>query len=90
MAKNKFITIEDTDQTFFALTSVFDIQVPSTKAVNVYQNGLQLTHGADYTFNSEGFAVVTTNKQLGDIIDIIEYDNTNGICSIKKKKKKKN
>ena len=35
-------------------------------------------HTEQITLNSEGFAVVTTTKQLGDIIDIIEYDNTNG------------
>ena len=71
-------TIEDVDQKFFALSAVFSMSTPSTKAVQIYQNGLQLTHGVDYTFNTEGFAVITCSKQVNDIIDIIEYTDTNG------------
>ena len=72
------IEIEDADQQFFALSSIFQLDAPSTKAVQIYHNGLQLVEGKDYTFNSEGFAVVTATKQVGDIIEIIEYENTNG------------
>ena len=71
-------TIEDTDQKFFALSAVFSMSTPSTKAVQIYKNGLQLTHGVDYTFNTDGFAVITCTKQLNDVIDIIEYTDTNG------------
>jgi len=72
------IEIEDVDQKFFALSEIFSLTNPSNKAVNVYQNGLQLTYGKEYTFNSEGFAVINTTKQIGDVIDIVEYENTNG------------
>ena len=70
--------IEDVDQQFFALSSIFSLTELSNKAVNVYQNGIQLVHDKDYTFNSDGFVVLTTTKQLNDIIDIVEYENTNG------------
>lgn len=70
--------IEDLDQAFFALNSIFDLSTPSRLAVQVYQNGVQLVHGKDYTFNSEGFCVVTATKSIGDIIEIYEYETTNG------------
>ena len=70
--------IEDIDEQFFALSQIFSLDELSRKAVQVYQNGIQLVHGLDYTFNSEGFAVVTSTKSIGDIIEIYEYDSTNG------------
>ena len=72
------ITIEDTDQKFFALSAVFSMSTPSNKAVQIYHNGLQLTHNLDYTFNTDGFAVITKTMQLNDVIDIVEYSDTNG------------
>tara|TARA_B100002019_G_scaffold85266_1_gene73780 strand:- start:11138 stop:26881 length:15744 start_codon:yes stop_codon:yes gene_type:complete len=70
--------IEDTDEKFFPLSAIYDINTPSNKSVQIYLNGLQLIYGKDYTFNTEGFAVITATKQIGDKILIYEYDNTNG------------
>ena len=70
--------IEDVNNTFFALTRTFDKTVLDKKAVTVYLNGVQLTHGKDYTFNDEGFAVITATKAEDDIVTIYEYENTNG------------
>ena len=72
------IEIEDTDEKFFPLSAIYDINTPSNKSVQIYLNGLQLIYGKDYTFNTEGFAVITATKQIGDKILIYEYDNTNG------------
>jgi len=72
------IEIEDPDSIYFALTSVFDINTASDKSVEIYQNEVQLLHGKDYTFNDQGFAIITTEKAIGDIIEIYEYETTNG------------
>ena len=72
------ITIEDIDSQFFALTTPFTLTDLSYSAVTVYINDIQLTHGKDYTFNSEGFLKVTIAKSFGDILEINEYDTTNG------------
>ena len=50
----------------------------SNKAVTIYQNGVQLAHGRDYTFNNDGFAVITATKVDGDLIEIFEYESTDG------------
>ena len=67
----------DSDEQFFALSAVFDIQ-PYKKAVYVYNNDVQLVYGRDYTFNEDGFAVITVSKAVDDRIDIYEYETTNG------------
>ena len=72
------IEIEEVDSIYFALSEAFDLTTLSSKAVHVYQNGLQLMHGSDYTFNDQGFVVINTAKEIGDIITIYEYENTNG------------
>ena len=77
-AKELRYEIEDPDNTFFALTSAFDKTVLDKKAVTVYLNGVQLVHGKDYTFNTEGFAVITATKAVDDVVTIYEYENTNG------------
>lgn len=78
-AKRTSFEIEDADsQNFFALTTPFSLNTPSRNSVQVYLNGIQLVHGKDYTFNSEGFVVLTVLKQVGDIVDIYEYETTNG------------
>ena len=77
-AKELRYEIEDPNNTFFALSKVFDKDVLDKKAVTVYLNGIQLTHGKDYTFNNEGFAVITATKAENDTVTIYEYENTNG------------
>ena len=71
-------TVYDTENTFFSLSQVFDKTKLSNKAVIIYQNGAQLVHGRDYTFNSDGFAVITATKADGDKIEIFEYESTDG------------
>jgi len=77
-AKELRYEIDDPNNTFFALTRAFDKTVLDKKAVTVYLNGVQLIHGKDYTFNTEGFAVITATKSEDDVVTIYEYENTNG------------
>jgi len=71
-------TVLDSDEVFFPLSQIFSLEELSRKAVNVYLNNTQLLYGIDYTFNDEGFAVVTATKAPDDIISIYEYESTNG------------
>jgi hypothetical protein len=72
------ITIEDVDANFYALNTPFTLENLSTRSVTVYLNGVQLLHNRDYVFNSEGYLEVTVTKEFGDILEINEYDTTNG------------
>ena len=75
----KFIDeITDPENNFFALSKPFNTTTPSDTAVQVYINGQQLIYGKDYTFNDQGFIIVTASKAQGDIIEIYEYESTNG------------
>jgi len=68
----------DNTNPFFAISNPFDDSIISTTAVNVYLNGTQLLKGRDYTFSSEGFAVIIADKEVGDTIEIYEYSSTDG------------
>ena len=77
-AKTTNHTIYDEQQQFFALSQPFSLTEASRNSVQIYLNGDQLLHGKDYTFNTEGFAVVTATKNINDVITIYEYESTNG------------
>ena len=70
--------IDDVDDLYFPLSSMFSLTEASRKAVQIYINGVQLVHNKDYTFNSEGYALITATKQQDDVVDIYEYETTNG------------
>jgi hypothetical protein len=61
----------------FSLSRPVDLKTLSNRSVNVYRNGTQLLHGRDYTFN-ENFVNVTFALVDGDVVDIYEYETTNG------------
>tara|TARA_B110000090_G_scaffold78344_1_gene89240 strand:+ start:4696 stop:19641 length:14946 start_codon:yes stop_codon:yes gene_type:complete len=71
-------TVIDADETFYPLSTVFSLSTPSRESVHVYLNEVQLTHGKDYTFNSEGYILMSVTKQPGDVVEIFEYETTNG------------
>lgn len=77
-SKKSIIEVDDVENNFFALTNIFNINEPSDKAVQVYKNGKQLLIDKDYKFNDQGFVIITAQKSLGDIIEIYEYETTNG------------
>jgi len=71
-------TVFDTNNQFYALTKTHDNTTLSVRAVTVYINDEQIIYGSDYTFNNEGFCVITKTTQNGDIINIFEYETTDG------------
>ena len=64
----------------YPLTSVFSLDSLSSKSCLVYINGSQLLYGKDYTFNSQGFILMTDSLEFAndDIITIYEYESTDG------------
>ena len=70
--------VDDNTQEYFLLSKAFSLSTASRDAVQVYLNGQQLVHNKDYTFNSEGFCRVTATKAKGELLDISEYETTNG------------
>jgi len=74
------ITVVDYRIKTYPLSATFTLDTLSTKAVLVYLNNEQLLYELDYTFNSEGFIVLTSRPQIEnkDVITIVEYDSTDG------------
>jgi hypothetical protein len=72
--------VADPDIIFFALSKDFNLTTLSSRAVGVYKNGIQLLEGKDYIFDLDnpGFVSVTVTKAVGDIIDVYEYEKTDG------------
>jgi hypothetical protein len=66
----------------YPLTNVFTITELSSKAVIIYVTSTgvttQLLYGKDYTFDPQGFVIITAELQNGDTITIDEFENTNG------------
>ena len=71
-------TVFDTNNQFYALSQTHNNSILSVKSVTVYINNEQLIYGKDYTFNDEGFCVISKATENGDIIDIFEYETTDG------------
>lgn len=76
-SKKTLHTVEYTGPAYFTLSANFGLTELSTKAVGVYLNGTQLLHERDYVF-TENFAYVTLDLQSGDIVEIYEYESSNG------------
>ena len=72
------LTVVDYRIKTYPLTTVFNLDELSNKAVLVYLNGEQLLYKKDYTFSDQGFIVVLTAIANKDIITTYEFDNTNG------------
>lgn len=71
-------TVFEPGNIFYALSAPYNLDEPNIKAVTVYVNDSQLLFGEDYTFNEEGFCVITSQLVSGDRIDIYEYETTDG------------
>ena len=75
-------TVTDTAVRYYPVTSQFDLQTLSERAIYVYLNNTQLIHGQDYVFtnvndssNQVGIEMSATIV-VGDVIKIIEHNNT--------------
>jgi hypothetical protein len=62
----------------YPLVSTFNLASLSNQAVYVYLNSIQLIHKKDYTFDSQGFVVISATLHNDDIVGIYEYENTDG------------
>lgn len=74
-------TVFDPNNREFEITTIFDPTIVTNQAVLVYQNGIQLLYGYDYTFDQTKAAIIissTTALFSDDIITIVEYTNTDG------------
>lgn len=72
------LTVIDYRTQSYPLTTAFNVDVLSTKAVLIYLNKQQLLYGQDYTFDGLGFVIITAALKNDDTITIYEYENTNG------------
>ena len=74
-------TVNNTRQTNYEISSIFNTSQLSGRAVLVYLNGTQLTLGKDYTFSTISPAVVFDKSitfTTGDTITIRDYSSTDG------------
>ncbi len=62
----------------YPLSKVFSLNELSNKAVYIYLNEVQLVHGRDYYFGEENFFTLTVDLAENDIIEVFEYDSTDG------------
>ena len=74
-------TVNNTRQTNYEISSIFDNTQLSSRAVIVYLNNQQLVVDQDYTFSKISPAIVFNSSMslaIGDIITIRDYSSTDG------------
>ena len=76
-ARKTVHTVDYAGPAYFAMSKVFDLLTLSISAVGVYLNGTQLLYNKDYTF-TENFVYVTQDLQVGDIVEVYEYEASTG------------
>ena len=72
------LTVVDYRIKSYPLTNTFNLDTLSNQAVLVYLNGNQLLYKKDYTFDTQGFVIISAVIANNDIITIYEFENTNG------------
>jgi len=77
---NNVLTFEvlDPRNPYYALTQPFDPKELTNKSVQVYLNGNLLLITEDYTFDENGFVLVDAGQRIGDTIEVIEWESTDG------------
>ena len=71
-------TVLDSRIKTYPLTTAFNLTKLSNKAVSIYLNGEQLTHGCDYVFGDDVFFEILTDLAEDDLIEAYEYETTDG------------
>lgn len=74
-------TVVNPTERNYNISSIFDDNVLSNRAVLVYHNGDQLVNDIDYSFSSTNSVVVFSSSLVinaGDTITIVDYANTDG------------
>ena len=78
-ASNKIeYTVLDARITEYPITTAYNLTQLSSKSITVYLNGIQLTHTKDYNFDIEGYVSISAGQQENDLIEIHEYETTDG------------
>lgn len=77
-AKRLTFNVNEPGNIFYPLSQPFNLDAPGIKAVTVYVNDVQLLLGSEYTFNEEGFCVISVELVTNDRVDIYEYESTDG------------
>ena len=73
------IPVVDYRTKYYPLSTNFNTGELSPAAVLIYVNGVQIKYGIDYTFDGNGFAIITYSALADDdIITIVEYETTDG------------
>jgi hypothetical protein len=73
------ITVVDYRTKYYPLSTNFNMGEVSPSAVLIYVNDQQLCYGVDYTFDGQGFVIITYSELANDdIIAIVEYETTDG------------
>jgi hypothetical protein len=70
--------IKEFVQQSFPLSKIFNLKKLSTQATYIYVNQNQLLHERDYVFTDDGFINVLVKLTENDIVDLYEYDSTDG------------
>ena len=70
--------IEDQSQVTFSLRRGIDFTKLNQNAVLAYLNGKQLVKDKEYTVTTDGFLTVSVSVQNNDILDIYEFESTDG------------
>ena len=71
-------TVLDAKTKTYPITSPFTLSSLSAKTISIYLNGIQLVHSKDYTFNTDGYVIISAVIAEDDIIEIYEYETTDG------------
>ena len=71
-------TVLDARVTDYPITNTFSLSVLSSTGITIYLNNVQLTYLKDYNFNVAGYVSIAAGQKENDLIEIHEYDNTDG------------
>ena len=76
--KHTQFKIKEFVQDQFPLSRLFNLNKLSTGATYIYVNNQQLLYKRDYEFTDQGFVKVFVKLKEDDIVDMFEYDSTDG------------
>ena len=76
--KNEYVVL-DARTKIYPLSKTFSMDKLSNNAVLIYLNGELLLHDLQYTFYDDFFNILVDLNE-GDVIEVYEYDSTDGSC----------
>jgi len=73
-----YYNVVDNENPYYGLPDEFSLNNLNNKSILIYLNGNQLIFNKDYQFTDEQFAYIQAGQQIGDEIEIVEYESTDG------------